>query len=200
VPSTSLPAPGAAPSASDDPLFSPDPQVRAGAALAGVVRDWNESNPAKPVSVALVHEPYAVPPLLGTVPLVLTGHFHSRDVRLDESGTRVMREGSTGGGGISSTSLQRVTDEDPVPQTATLLYIARSGERAGQVLAYDQITVGGFGLASVSLDRTVVRPDEPVLAPGEVAPSEGGDGGDGGDTTPGSSAPAAVVTSATRRG
>ena len=118
-----------------------------------------------------MHEPYAVPPLLGTVPLVLAGHFHARDVRLDASGTRVMIEGSTGGAGISSDSIHRITAGEPVPLDATLLYVARRGERAGQVVAYDEITVGGFGLASVTLDRTVLRPGtEPVLAPGEQGP------------------------------
>jgi predicted MPP superfamily phosphohydrolase len=152
-------------------LDSPDPEVRAGARLAELIRSWNAANPGRPVAIAAVHEPYAVPPLLGTVPLVLAGHFHKRDVRLDASGTRVMVQGSTGGAGISSDSIHRITAGEPVPLDATLLYIARSGERAGQVVAYDEISVGGFGLASVTLDRTVLRPGtEPVLAPGEQGP------------------------------
>ncbi|HYY10690.1 MAG TPA: hypothetical protein VE781_07095, partial [Kineosporiaceae bacterium] len=115
--------------------------------------------------------PYAVPPLLGSVPLVLAGHFHKRSVQLDPSGTRVMVEGSTGGAGISSTSVRQITDGEPVPLDATLLYVARRGDRAGQVVAYDEITVGGFGLASVTIDRTVLRPGtEPVLAPGQQGP------------------------------
>jgi hypothetical protein len=82
-----------------------------------------------------------------------------------------MVQGSTGGAGISSDSIHRITAGEPVPLDATLLYIARRGERAGQVVAYDEISVGGFGLASVTLDRTVLRPGtEPVLAPGEQGP------------------------------
>jgi predicted MPP superfamily phosphohydrolase len=156
--------------AAGDQTRSPDPQIRSGARLARVIAEWNAANPGKPVSVAAVHEPYAVPPLLGTVPLVLAGHFHRRDVRLDPSGTRVMIQGSTGGAGVSSAGFQRLSEGEPVPLDATLLYVARRGERAGQVLAYDEITVGGFGLASVALNRTVVRPDEPALAPGAVVP------------------------------
>jgi predicted MPP superfamily phosphohydrolase len=152
-------------------LDSPDPEVRAGARLLGLIQSWNARNPTRPVAVAAVHEPYAVPPLLGSVPLVLAGHMHTRSVRLDPSGTRVMIQGSTGGAGISSSSLRQITDGDPVPLDATLLYVARRGERAGQVVAYDEITVGGFGLASVTIDRVVVRPGaEAVLAPGQQGP------------------------------
>jgi Calcineurin-like phosphoesterase len=147
---------------------SPDPEVRTGSRLADVIRGWNASHPDQPVAVAAVHEPYATPPLLGTVPLVLAGHFHQRSVRLDASGTRIMVEGSTGGAGITSDTMHRVAGGEPVPLDATLLYIARKGSRAGQVVAYDEITVGGFGLASVTIDRTVIRPgSEPLLAPGQ---------------------------------
>ena len=152
-------------------LGSPDPEVRAGARLVALVQSWNARHPDRPVAVAAVHEPYAVPPLLGSVPLVLAGHLHSRSVRLDPSGTRVMVEGSTGGAGISSSSVRSITGGEPVPLDATLLYVARSGDRAGQVVAYDEITVGGFGLASVTIERTVLRAGaQPALAPGEQGP------------------------------
>jgi hypothetical protein len=148
-----------------------DPELRAGARLADVVHTWNEAHPQSPVAIAAVHEPFAVPPLLGKVPLVLAGHLHQRSVRLDPSGTRVMIEGSTGGAGITSDTMHRVAEGQPVPLDATLLYVARKGERAGQVVAYDEVTVGGFGLASVTLDRTVLRPGtETVLAPGQTGP------------------------------
>jgi hypothetical protein len=152
-------------------LGSPDPEARAGGRLLALVQSWNAGHPDQPVAVAAVHAPSAVPPLLGSVPLVLAGHMHSRSVRLDPSGTRVMVEGSTGGAGISSTSIHSITDGEPVPLDATLLYVARGGERAGQVVAYDEITVGGFGLASVTLERTVLRPGaEQALAPGQQWP------------------------------
>jgi hypothetical protein len=82
-----------------------------------------------------------------------------------------MVQGSTGGAGISSDSINRITEGEPVSLDATLLYVSRRGERAGEVVAYDEITVGGFGLASVTLERTVLRPGaEPTLAPGEQGP------------------------------
>ena len=55
------------------------------AELAAVVGATNRSG--KDVDVALIHDPSRLDPLLGEVPLVLAGHYHSRTVRLDESGT-----------------------------------------------------------------------------------------------------------------
>jgi hypothetical protein len=171
--SSTSPSATASPSASPRPDWaaSSDPEVRVGGRLADVVQAWNAAHPDQPVAVAAVHEPYAVPPLLGQVPVVLAGHFHSRSVKLDPSGTRIMIEGSTGGAGITSDTMHQVADGTPVPLDATLLYVARAGDRAGQVVAYDEITVGGFGLASVTIDRTVIRPgSEPVLVPGQQGP------------------------------
>lgn len=191
----------AVPSPSPSPFAqSPDPEVRAGARLADVVQGWNALHADTPVAIAAVHEPYAVPPLLGHVPLVLAGHFHERSVRLDPSGTRIMIEGSTGGAGLTSDTMHRVAEGQPVPLDATLIYVARRGPRAGQVVAYDEVTVGGFGLASVTLDRTVVRPGtEPILAPGQQGPPpspspepevSGGSAGTGGEPSTGPSAAA----------
>ncbi len=151
-----------------------DPQVRAGARLADLIRQWDAERPQKPVDVALVHEPASIRPLLGTVPLVLSGHLHKRGVRVDPSGTRVMVEGSTGGAGITAGTVDRLAEGSPVPLSATILYIARSGERARQVIAYDEVTVGGFGLASVSLERTVVRPEDVPAAPTPTPAVPGG--------------------------
>ena len=143
-----------------------DPELVEGRRLATVVRAWNVAHPDRPVSVAAFHEPAGTPPVDGVVPLVLSGHLHSRSVKSYPEGTRLMVQGSTGGAGFDSLS-QR--PDDPVPLTATVLYFARTGERAGELLAYDDVTVGGFGLASVSLRRTVVRPDPgSELAPGEL--------------------------------
>jgi predicted MPP superfamily phosphohydrolase len=59
----------------DDPSSSP--LLRAGDRLAATVT----SSPVK-IGVALVHDPAMAPPLAGTVPLVLSGHLHRRDVRM----------------------------------------------------------------------------------------------------------------------
>lgn len=157
----------AAPTATATPP-STDPQVLAGEQLARTVREWDATHPGKPVDVALVHEPRSAPALFGTVPLVLAGHLHTRTTTVDPSGTRLMVQGSTGGAGITAGTVDRLAEGRPVPLTATIVYIARSGERARQVVAYDDVTVGGFGLASVSLERTVIRAEDapPVPSPG----------------------------------
>lgn len=161
---TPVPAPaGAAVAPREDVPRGTDPQVDAGYRLVDTISQWNAQHRDRPVTLATVHEPYAVPPLHGQVPLVLTGHFHSRDVswRQTEDGlsTLVMREGSTGGAGISA-DFRAIEAGEPLPLSATLLHIARSGPRAGQVLAYDEVTVGGFGLASATVERTVLRPED----------------------------------------
>jgi hypothetical protein len=157
-----------------DPRFTPDssvptavpgedPELVAGQHLARIVREWNSAHPERPVAVAAFHEPAGTPPVDGLVPLVLAGHLHNRASKIYPEGTRLMIEGSTGGAGFDSLSRR---PSEPVPLTATVLYFARAGERTGQLLAYDEVTVGGFGLASVSLERTVVRPDSYVSSPG----------------------------------
>jgi len=128
--------------------------------LAETVQAYNEDNPDAPVDVALIHDPSSLGPLFGEVPLILSGHYHRRIDRLDASGTRVRSEGTTGGAGITSRGLERLSEGNPVPMEASLLYFASSGEREGELLAYDEITVGGLGLASINLSRTIIDPDE----------------------------------------
>ena len=159
-------------------------QAQANTSLARSIQTWNLGHPERPVQLAAVHEPVGLEPLLGEVPLILAGHTHRRDVSepgVDRDGARVasrlMVEGSTGGAGITSAGLRRLTDGSPVPLAASLLYIARSGERAGRLVAYDEVTVGGFGLASASLRREVVRAEPPTAATGTVPEPSGSTGG-----------------------
>ncbi len=123
--------------------------------LADVVQAYDAAHPGAGVQLAVVHDPTRLDALVGRVPLVLTGHLHARRVSVD-AGTRVMIEGSTGGAGLTANGLQSLTDGAPVPLEATLLYLRRTGPDAGRLLAYDDVTVGGLGLTSVSIDRTVV--------------------------------------------
>ncbi|PPK92072.1 DNA repair exonuclease SbcCD nuclease subunit [Kineococcus xinjiangensis] len=133
--------------------------------FAATIEEWDEAHPDDPVDVAVLHNPSAPEPLHGRVPLVLAGHLHKRSTTLDEdTRTRLMVQGTTGGGGLSSAALVRFSDGEPLPMSATLLHFARSGERAGRLVAYDEVTVGGLGLASVQLRRTVVdRAQEPAV-------------------------------------
>ncbi|NAZ88694.1 metallophosphoesterase family protein, partial [Kineococcus indalonis] len=165
-----------------DPVFTPDGegaaasgadeevQRRSNEVLAGGVARWEAQHPDDPVDVALVHDPSGLEPLLGRVPLVLAGHLHRRGVILDSSGTRVMVEGSTGGAGITSAGLDRLADGAPVPLSATLLHFGTGGEDDGRLLAYDEVTVGGLGLAEVSLQRTVLTAADGDLVVGQQPP------------------------------
>ena len=139
--------------------------------LTGTIQRYDAAHEKDPVQIAVVHDPTRLEAILGSVPNVLSGHLHKRSVR-EEQGTRVMVEGSTGGAGLTSTGFQRLTDGVPVPLEATLLYFAQSGDRAGQLVAYDAVTVGGFGLTSVRIDRTTVKPPKPGQ-PGSDEPTPG---------------------------
>lgn len=171
--SRSGPTRSRAPSASGTPSASPSaaasgsgPQARAVTELAATIEEWDAAHPTKPVQIAALHEPYQLQPLLGLVPTVMAGHTHSRATRLDPSGTRILIEGSTGGAGITARGLVRLADGDPLPLAASLVHYARRGPRAGQIVAMDAITVGGFGLTSVNLERTVVpEPTSPLKRP-----------------------------------
>jgi predicted phosphodiesterase len=154
------------------------------AKLTATIGQYDAAHPEEPVQVAVVHDPTRLEAILGSVPLVLSGHLHKRSVR-EEQGTRIMVEGSTGGAGLTSTGFQRLTEDKPVPLEATLLYFASSGERAGQLVAYDDVTVGGLGLTSVSIDRTTVKPPEPGQ-PGSGGPTSTPSGSPG-TTTPATS-------------
>lgn len=132
-------------------------------ALARTINSRPVDSP--PVDIALIHNPTGVAALSGDVPLVLSGHMHTRAVRLEPSGTRVMVEGSTGGAGVSTTALANVAAGHPLPLEATLLYFAEGPSVPGQpsrqrLVAYDEVTVGGLGLASVSIERTTISADD----------------------------------------
>ena len=154
--------------------------------LAAVIGSTNRSG--EDVDVALIHDPSRLDPLLGEVSLVLSGHYHSRTVRLDESGTRVMVQGSSGGAGISAGALDRLAEGEPLPLEASLLYFGTSGDQAGRLVAWDDVTVGGLGLSSVEIDRTVVQPDEQPTPSQEPAEQSG----DAEPTAPGGTAGTSV--------
>jgi predicted MPP superfamily phosphohydrolase len=149
-----------------DPRFTPDqdatgdtePLEQTGEELAEVA----EQQPERP-DIALVHDPKQAPPLDGVVPLVLAGHTHERDVSTLDEGTRLMVQGSTGGAG-----LRGLQGEYPEPLTCTVLYFDRS---TGRLTGYDDITLGGLGETEVTIERTLVGPEDT-------------DGGTGGGSDP----------------
>ncbi|GAA1398920.1 metallophosphoesterase family protein [Catellatospora coxensis] len=112
------------------------------------------------VDLALVHDPLSAGPLAGYTPLVLAGHRHHREIsKLGDDQTMLMVQGSSGGAG-----LRGLEGETPTPLAMSVLYF--DDNRA--LMAYDDITVGGTGLAEVALSRHVVDDTPPgqAAAPG----------------------------------
>ncbi|MEO6205147.1 MAG: hypothetical protein ABIO67_07180, partial [Mycobacteriales bacterium] len=102
------------------------------------------------VSVAMVHDPLSALPMDGLVPLVLAGHRHARSVSI-ENGTLRLVQGSTGGAG-----LRGLEGEKPTPLECSILYFDAESHR---LQAWDDVTVGGLGTASVTVERHL-RPSQ----------------------------------------
>ncbi len=112
-----------------------------------------------PVDVVLAHDPEFASAFLGQAPYVLAGHLHRRKV-IQKEGTLLLVEGSTGGAG-----LRTLDSGKPTPLECQILYFDRATK---QLQAYDEVTVGGLGLASVKIERHIIRPDD---AAGSASPS-----------------------------
>ena len=141
-----------------DPRFTPDKDTRdqepppsleqVGQQLASTVR---AQPPSAAVDLVAVHDPAMGLPLDGVAPLVLAGHGHEREVRtLDQGTTLMFEQGSTGGAG-----LRGLEGEDPTSVQCSVLYLDRD-TRALQ--AWDDITLGGLGLASAQIQRKLAEP------------------------------------------
>jgi predicted MPP superfamily phosphohydrolase len=109
------------------------------------------------IDVALIHDARAGADLGGLVPLVLAGHTHKvGDARLgDDDETLVLTEGSTGGAG-----LRGLQGDEPHPLTASVLYF---DPETKELIAYDQISVKGFGETGATIERHVIGA-EPAAA------------------------------------
>ena len=163
-----------------DPRFTPDKDTRGkeppatvdvvGFQLAATLRE----QPADaPVDAVVVHDPEMGMPVDGLVPLVLAGHTHKRKATHLEGGTLLFVQGSTGAG-----SLRGLEREKPTPVQCSVLYLDRE---TGDLQARDDITLGGLGLASAQIERTLTEqpPDESGDEPptGTPAPSASADAG-----------------------
>ncbi|MEU9603912.1 metallophosphoesterase [Streptomyces sp. NPDC048057] len=152
-----------------DPQFTPDRSVvaegdpaerMAGIRLASALRD--QARAGTPVDVAVAHNPVAARETDGTVPLVLAGHVHRREVEVLKQGTRLKIEGSTGGGG-----LRAVQNDKPEKVRASVLYLDRTTKR---LQAWDEITLGGLGLTTAEVSRHLPAENQPGARP-SPAPS-----------------------------
>ncbi|WP_330239364.1 metallophosphoesterase family protein [Streptomyces sp. NBC_00525] len=153
-----------------DPQFTPDRtgpeqaadvQSVAGRTLAAALREQRRSG--TPVDIAVAHEPEAVRETDGEVPLALAGHVHHRRNEVLDGGTRLMVEGSTGGGG-----LRAVQNEKPEQVLASVLYLDRATRR---LQAWDEITLGGLGLTKAEVSRHLPQPDAVPGSPPPTAPA-----------------------------
>ncbi|MET9143771.1 metallophosphoesterase [Streptomyces sp. NPDC004042] len=153
-----------------DPQFTPDRSAAtggdaaerlAGARLASALRDQRAAG--TPVDIAVAHEPLAARETDGAVPLVLCGHLHHEGTEILPYGTRLRREGSTGGSG-----LRAVEQEHPAPVEASVLYFDRDSRR---LQAWDAIKLGGLGLTTAEVSRHLPEENRPGAAPTPSAPS-----------------------------
>jgi predicted phosphodiesterase len=147
-----------------DPRFTPDKNTRdqpaptsvaqVGLALASAIR----AQPADaPIDVAVVHDGAAATVMDGTVPLVLSGHYHRREQHLLPDGTLSFYQGSTGASG-----LRGLEHEKPTPVRASVLYFDRATRH---LQAWDDITLGGLGLVSAKIQRRILTEQFPELGP-----------------------------------
>ncbi|OEU90048.1 metallophosphoesterase family protein [Streptomyces abyssalis] len=177
-----------------DPQFTPDRSVkpegdprerRDGRRLALALRAQKAAG--TPVDIAVAHNPVLAKETDGLVPLALAGHTHQRSNELLPRDTRLMIEGSTGGGG-----LRAVEKEEPQKVSASVLYLDRDD---GGLQAWDEITLGGLGLTTAEVTRHLA--DEPGSSPspspsttGPGSPSPGPASGSPGPTPAASPGPA----------
>ncbi|MDN3058705.1 metallophosphoesterase [Streptomyces sp. SRF1] len=152
-----------------DPQFTPDRSAAAagdavehsaGRRLAEAIRDRKAAG--APVDIALAHNPIAARETDGTVPLALTGHVHHRRTQVLPGGTRLMTEGSTGGSG-----LRAVDDGTPDKVQASVLYLDRDTRR---LQAWDEIDLGGLGLAKAEVSRHLPAENRPGATPTPTTP------------------------------
>jgi hypothetical protein len=147
-----------------DPQFTPDrsvtpegdPQERKeGRRLAEALRA--QKSAGTPVDIAVAHNPVLVKEADGLAPLALAGHTHQRSNEILSPDTRLMIEGSTGGGG-----LRAVEGEEPQKVSASVLYLDRED---GGLQAWDEITLGGLGLTTAEVTRHLADDSKPGSSP-----------------------------------
>ncbi len=147
-----------------DPRFTPDKDTRdqeAPASVSQVGLEMASALRAQPanakVDVAMVHDGAAATEMDGTVPLVLSGHYHRREQHLLPDGTLSFFQGSTGASG-----LRGLEHEKPTPVRLSVLYFDRDTR---DLQAWDDITLGGLGLVSAKIERRLVTEQFPELSP-----------------------------------
>ena len=153
-----------------DPRFTPDKSTadvapanvsQLGLGLASRARQ--SAAAGEPVDITVVHDSDAATEIDGSVPLVLSGHHHERIWQRLPRGTLQFKMGTTGGSGFRA--LQR---GEPKDITASVLYIDRETR---SLQAWDDITLGGLGLVSATIERRILSEQlpEPTPSPSPTA-------------------------------
>lgn len=154
-----------------DPTFTPDKSevhdpervTQAAEQLAATAREHGE------VDVTVFHDPTDAEVFDGVAGMALFGHLHYRRVDRGEQGTWMMVQGSTGGSGLRALE----PEDEPAPILLSVLYVDRTTH---ELVAYDDIRLGGLGDASAEINRHVLDPEtdtttfvapEPEQATGE---------------------------------
>lgn len=151
-----------------DPRFTPDKSIRGTNEediligtedLAEVAADLDP-----PADVLVFHDPTHAELFDTVAPLVLSGHAHKRDTYVLDGGTRIMVQGSTGGAG-----LRGLQNEDPTPVALSVLYL---DPETKQLIAWDDLTLGGLGRTSARIDRHQADSGaDAAPAPGQPSPA-----------------------------
>ena len=137
-----------------DPRFTPDKSAKPS--------DWREEQVmldsgtqlrdtivrSGGADLALIHDPVAIGPVAGEVPLILSGHRHQRQAELVDDDTLLLVQGSTGGAG-----LRGLQQDTPVPLQLSVLYFDNDTKL---LQAFDDISVGGVGETEVTLQRHIL--------------------------------------------
>jgi hypothetical protein len=191
-----------------DPEFTPDksttepaedpassPLVAAGRQLADTIHGHG-----KRVDFAMVHDPAMASPLSGTVPLVLAGHLHHRDVSIlpaptpapDASASDPSASGSPSPapspsstatapamstrlmveGSTGGAGLRGLQTDKPTPLELSVLYFDENHD----LKAFDDIQLGGTGESNVEMQRNVIGAKDdgttpsPSISSASVAP------------------------------
>src|SRR5680860_149271 len=153
-----------------DPTFTPDKSLSEfaeDAVLNVSARSSATLSTAGGVDVIVYHDPTPIDTFDGATSMALAGHQHYRKVREGDEGTWLMIEGSTGGSG-----LRALEPEVPADIQLSVLYVDRA---TAELRAYDDIRLGGLGLASAEINREVVEVPEQtteLVAPEPTASRE----------------------------
>ncbi|PRY01006.1 calcineurin-like phosphoesterase family protein [Allonocardiopsis opalescens] len=151
-----------------DPRFTPDQQTRNSlpdnAELLALGRQQAVRIAAAdpPVDVAIAHDPAQGVGYSGHVPLVLAGHGHNRWTEMLPTGTFLFVQGSTGGAGLRGLDSET---GDPTPYQASVLYFDAETRR---LQAWDDITLGGYGLNSAQIERHLETDPDRAITPEPV--------------------------------